>query len=197
MAKRKRRSRRKSGRRRGTGSVIRVRRLGQLKQGEFGKAAMPVVVGGGVTALTTIAVHQLTPTTQMQMSLVRNAPLVGAGAGALASMAVWNLQNPRAGAGALTAALTVGIGLWAVDYAASMRMAAAANGAAANGSTAGLRAIVPEYGMAGRQRGTGAIVMEPHASRGYGAGPLGSYGEVVNLGQVNAGAFGTPGFTVG
>lgn len=182
---------RKRGRRRGTGSVIRVRRLGKLRKGEFGKAAMPVVVGGGVTALATIAVHQMTPTTTLQMRLVKNAPLVGAGAGALAALAVWNLQSPGAGAGALTAALTVGIGLWAVDYAAAMRVAAAAP-APANGA-AGLRAIVPEYGM----RGLRAIAMEPHASRGYGAGPLGSYGEVVNLGQVNAGAFGTPGFTVG
>ena len=206
---------RKRGRRRGTGSVIRVRRLGQLKQGEFGRVAMPVVVGGGVTALTTIAVHQMTPTTPYQMGLVRNAPLVGIGAGALASMAVWNLQSPGAGAGALTAALTVGLGLWAVEYAAKMRMA---NGAVAPNGTAGLRAIVPEYSMAGlgqmpgpgrpyfgQRRGwgsTGAIAMESHASRGYGAGPLGgrgvgSYGEVVNLGQVNASAFGTPGFTVG
>ena len=39
--------------------------------------------------------------------------------------------------------------------------------------------------------------MEPQASRGYGAGPLGSYGETVNLGNINTTAFGTPGFSLG
>jgi hypothetical protein len=186
---------RKRSRRKGTGSIIRVRRLGQLKKGELAQSAMPVIIGGGTAAVTTIAVHQMTPTSPMQLALVRNAPWVGVGVGVLASLAVWNLQNARAGAGALTAAITVGIGLAAVEYAAGMRMGAG-NG---NGNAvAGVGAIVPEYGVAGAGRGgMGAIAMEPHASRGYGAGPLGSYGEVVNLGQVNASAFGTPGFTVG
>lgn len=190
----------------GVGSVIRVRRIsgvGQLTNpNTFVGAAMPVVIGGGVAAVTTMGLRQwMTPTTDLQMRIVENAPWVGIAAGGLTSLALWNMTSQAAGVASLTAAVTVGIGMLASEYAASMRAPLPAG----NG-TAGLRAVVPEYSMRGlpaRGRGTGAIVMEPQASRGYGAGPLGAYGETVNLGggrgtgAINTGAFGTPGFTIG
>lgn len=192
------------GRRRGVGSVIRVRKLsgvGQLKNpNSVMGAALPVVIGGGVVAMTAIGLRQfMTPTTQTQMRIVENAPWVGIGAGTLVSLALWNMSSQAAGVGALTAGLTIGIGMIASEFAARSRMSQVAPAAAA--PTAGLRAVVPEYSMAGvprsrRSGSLGVIAMEPHASRGYGAGPLGSYGETVNLGAVNASAFGTPGFTV-
>jgi hypothetical protein len=157
-------------------------------------AAMPVVLGGGVAALTTIGIRQyMTPTTPAQMGVVKNAPWWGMGAGSLVSLAMWNMTGRPAGVAALTAALTVGMGMVVAEMAAKMRMT---NG---NGGTAGVGAVVPEYSMAGAGRGgMGAIVMEDHASRGYGAGPLGGrYGETVNLGAVNTSAFGTPGFQLG
>ena len=57
----------------------------------------------------------------------------------------------------------------------------------------GAGAIVPEYS----RRGTGALVMEPVGPSGRRAGTLGKtvdYGETVNLGGLNVGAFGTPSF---
>jgi hypothetical protein len=79
-----------------------------------------------------------------------------------------------------------------------MKAAALVEAATAPITAAGLRAVVPEYSMRGLGRGgMGAIVMESQASRGNGAGPLGSYGETVNLGAINPGAFGTPGFRFG
>ena len=180
------------------GSVIRVRRLsGPNTLGNPGNAmgaAMPVVIGGGVAALTTIGIRQyMTPKTPTQMTLVNQAPWVGIGAGTLVSLAMWNMTGKPAGIASLTAALTVGIGMVVAEMAAKMRMA----------PTAGLGAVVPEYSMSGLGNGgrsgggMGAIVMEDQASRGYGAGPLGAYGETVNLGAVNTSAFGTPGFQLG
>lgn len=177
---------------RGTGSVIRVKRLsgvGALRNPNSAVgAAMPVVLGGGVAALTMIGIRQfMTPTSDTQMAIVKNAPWVGLGAGGLVSLAMWNMSSRAAGISGLAAASVVGLGVVIGEYAAKMRMAPAA----------GVGAVVPEYSMAGARRGTGAIVMEPHASRGYGAGPLGSYGEEVNLGAINPKVFGTTGFNLG
>jgi hypothetical protein len=95
---------------------------------------------------------------------------------------------------AAAAALAVGGSMVVGEYAAKMRMTG--NGTPA----AGLRAVVPEYAMRGIPSGggLGKIVMEPAASRGYGA-PAGlrSYGENINLGAINTSVFGTPGFTQG
>lgn len=190
MAKRRRRRR--------LGSVIQVRRvsgLGSLKNPNSAiGAGLPVIIGGGVAAATTLGIRQfMKPTTDTQIMIYDNAPWFGAGAGILSSLALWNLASQSAGIGALVSALTVGIGLVAIEAGAKMKAEAAA--------TAGFGAIVPEYsravaGLGGRRR-MGAVVMEPSASRGYGAPPgLGwtPYGEEVNLGAINVDAFGTPMF---
>jgi hypothetical protein len=128
------------------------------------------------------------------MSVVDNAPWIGVGAGAIVGLAMWNMVSQPAGVGALTAALLVGGSMAISEMAAKSRLTAAAP---ATTSTAGIGAVVPEYSAAPRRSGVGAITMEAHASRGYGAGALGSYGESVNLGAVNLRAFGTPGAYMG
>ena len=87
------------------GSVIRVRRLsGPNSLGNPGNAlgaAMPVILGGGVAALTTIGIRQyMTPTTPAQMGVVKNAPWWGMGAGGLVSLAMWNMTGRPAGVAA-------------------------------------------------------------------------------------------------
>ena len=199
MAKRRRSTRR---RRRGTGSVIRVRRvngLGQLNNpSSTVGASMPVLIGGGITALTTIGISQWLQPTPDNAPFMRNAPWIGVGAGVLAALGLGAMTKKRpTTVMAVTSAVAVGLAFLLPGWMSSMSSPVAANGA-----TAGLRAVVPEYSMRGLgNRGTGAIVMEPHASRGYGAGALGrgrrgtgAYGDVVNLGAINPKAFGTPGF---
>jgi hypothetical protein len=96
----------------------------------------------------------------------------------------------------MVAAVIAGVGIVALEAGAKMRAEEAP-------ATAGFGAIVPEYSRGGLGRArTGAIVMEPSASRGYGAPPgLGRggtgwtpYGEEVNLAGINVDAFGTPMF---
>lgn len=203
MAKRRRKSRSK--RRRGTGSVIRVRKLsgvdGINNPNSAPGAILPVLIGGGVTTLVAIGVQQyVEPTTDSNVMLRNNAPWVGAAAGIVTGLALYNMTGRAAGLAAMSSSALLAVALWGINYAAQMRMQAAAGAPAANG-TAGIGAVVPEYSMRGLGRGRGgtgaAIAMEPQASRGYGAGPLGSYGETVNLGAINTSAFGTPGFSLG
>ncbi len=189
--------RKKSGRRKGVGSIIRVRRvngLGQLNNPSSAVGSiMPVVIGGGVSALATIGISQwMDPMKEENRKFIANAPWIGMGAGVVAGLGLGAMTRKKpttnmAVAAAIVTALAFLLPGWMVQMKAG-------NGGVMN--TAGLRAVVPEYGS---RRGTGAIVMEPQASRGYGAGPLGklaSYGETVNLGRVNTNAFGTPGFAL-
>lgn len=191
--------RKKSGRRKGVGSIVRVRRvsgLGQLNQpGSMMGSTLPVIVGGGVAALTTIGIAQwMDPLKAENKKFIDNAPWLGLGAGIVAGLGLGAMTRKKPTTNmAVAAAVVTSLAFLLPGWMAGM----AANGNGNGATTAGLRAIVPEYGMrglGGGRRGTGAIVMEPQASRGYGAGPLGSYGETVNLGRVNTGAFGTPGF---
>lgn len=186
MAKRKRR--------RGFGSVIQVKRLsglGRLGAPSSGAGvALPVVFGGGTAALTTIGIRQfMTPTTPMQMSVVKNAPLVGIGAGALVGLIAWNMKSQPVGLGMIVSSVVVGGAMYLSEYAASLRLSTTAP----SPTTAGLGAVVAVSpsgnGMNGRM---GAVVLEPMAGRG-----VGSYGEVVNLGAINQKPFGTPGFQPG
>lgn len=178
---------------RGFGSVIQVKELsglGQLKNPNSAVgAAMPILLGGGAAALVTLGIRQMTPTSEWQTVVFKQAPWVGAGAGVLVGLAMWNMTSRASGIGALTAALTVGIAFAATEAAAKMRL-----------QTAGLSAVVPEYSLGGGlrglpARGVGTVAMEPTSARGYGAGPLGgTYGEDVQLrglGAVNQDAFGT------
>jgi len=178
-------------RRKGMGSVIQVRKLNGL--GDLGDpksgvgSALPVLLGGAAAGATTIGIRQfMTPTTPGQMTVMNNAPWIGLGAGALVGLGLWSMSSQPAGVAAMAGASVVALSMIFSEYAAKMRVAKT--------GTAGFGAIVPQM------NGTGAIVMEPHAGRGYGAGQLGSYGETVNVGSLGAirqQAFGTPGFQVG
>lgn len=188
MAKRRRRRSRK---RRGTGSVIRVRRmrgLGQLNNpSSMTGSFWPPMIGGGAAAVTTIGIRQFVrPTTEWMQQLQEYAPWVGLAVGSLAAWGLGTMNKRATGWSAAAGAGAVTLGTVMMEMAAK-----------ANFGTDGLGAIVPEYGN------MGAIVMEPQASRGYGAGALGNragvggdYGEVVNLGNINTSAFGTPGFQI-
>lgn len=181
-----------SKRQKGMGSVIQVRKLNGL--GDLGDpksgvgSALPVLLGGFAAAGTTIGIRQfMTPTTPGQMSVMNNAPWIGLGAGTLVGLGLWNMSSQPAGVAAIAGASVVALGMVFGEMAAKMRMQKA--------GTAGVGAIVA-YGP-GQGDGMGAIVMEPQASRGYGAGQLGSYGETVNLGAIRQQAFGTTGFQIG
>jgi len=199
--KRKRSSRRRS-RRRGMGSIIRVSRIGNLSDPRSGAGAiLPVVIGGGVTIAVTLGIRQMVePTTGVDSNatLLENAPLVGGLAGVIVGGVLYAMKMQPAGLAAGAGALIAAGAMWGLEKAADMKAAALVEAATAPITAAGLRAVVPEYSMRGLGRGgMGAIVMESQASRGNGAGPLGSYGETVNLGAINPGAFGTPGFRFG
>lgn len=190
---------------RGTGSVIKVRKLsgtGELANPNSKSGAiLPVVIGGGVTSLVAIGVQQyVQPTSETNVMLRDNAPLVGAGAGLVTGLALYNLSGQAAGLAASAAAAVTGLALWGINYAARMRMQMAAGSPAA---TAGMGAVVAEY-SAPRRRGTGAaIAFEPTRNRGYGAGPLGQYGETINVrglagtGAADTSVFGTTSFKLG
>lgn len=185
------------------GSIIRVTRVGSLSDPKSGAGAtMPVILGGGVTIAVTVGLRQmLHPTSDTNVKIIENAPLVGAVAGLTLAGVLYAMRMQPAGLAAAAAAAVAGLGMWGLEYSAKMKAQQLASGASAAQETFdGLRAVVPEYSMRGTRglgRGMGAIVMEPQASRGYGAGALGSYGETVNLGAINPGAFGTPGFHFG
>jgi hypothetical protein len=183
MAKHKRKHSRRHGR--GVGSVITVRRLnglGDLKNpNTIMGAALPVVLGGIVTIATTIGVRKyLTPSSDLQKTLHDNAAVVGIGAGGLVSLGLWLMSSQPAGVASLLTSVVTGVGFIVLEK----------SGSAVAGP--GVGAVVPEYSQ------LGAIVMEPQASRGYGAGPLGrgvgSYGETVNLQGVKPQVFGTMNF---
>ena len=200
MARRK--SHRRGRRHHRMGSIIRVTRVGSLSDPKSGAGAtMPVILGGGVTLAVTVGIRQMVqPTSDTNVKIIENAPLVGSVAGLTLAGVLYAMRMQPAGLAAAAAAAMVGLGMWGLEYSAKMKAQQIASGAQAPASTSGLRAVVPEYSMRGTRglgRGMGAIVMEPQASRGYGAGPLGAYGETVNLGAINPGAFGTPGFHFG
>lgn len=188
-----RRRRRRRGMR-GLGNLITVRRsLGFLDMGSL----MPMLVGGGVAAATALGIRWFVDPNQgtTQQMLVRWANLFGFGVGALASVLWMMIGGGRtAGVAFLSAGTVSAFGL-ANDFvmkerAAPVLAAIASSGAAMQmPGTAGVGAIVPEYG-----NGMGALVMEQMGPGGRRPGSIGSYGEVVSLQGVNVGAFGTAPF---
>lgn len=188
--------------RRRLGSIIRVRTagFGELsKPASWMGAAMPATIGGlTATAVTVGLRHFMTPTSDMQMKLMQYAPWVGLGAGMLTALMIsWTSGRP-AGIGVAAGATAVASAMMLGEWAAGKRLKEVASGETVD--------AMKKYGLGGGR--LGAIVFEPHASRGYGAGPMGAivpvmsrsgtgaYGDVVNLSGVNASAFGTPGFNV-
>lgn len=204
MAKAKRARKR---RRRGTGSVIAVRRkfqgVGKLDNPRsMMGAVVPPLAGGGVTGLTAIGIRYFAKPTSpgFVLKMAEYAPWVGLAAGAVTSLGMFFVGGAPAAASSFVGSGAVAGAMALHDWAAVAKAREMAELAAGGGAGTGV--IVPEYGTRGlpSRGGAGAIVMEPAASRGYGMKGArrgtGSYGEVVNLGAINPGAFGTPGFQI-
>lgn len=203
---------------RGIGSVVTIRRmrgLGRLKNpSSFMGAALPPLVGGLVTGLTVLATRYWAKPSEgdTPRALYRWAPLLGLGAGSIASIALYWLGGAPASVASLATSLGAGGSLMLLDmvqknslgeYALALPADVtappadqAASGAAATAGLRGRMGVVVPQRLSG---GTKGIVMENPASRNpyqrYGVQGVGApYGEDVNLGSINPGAFGTPGF---
>jgi hypothetical protein len=195
-----------------TGSVISVRRLsgrglGKLSNPSSGMGAVvPPLLGGGLAGAATVFIeHMATPTdgtapSATMATMGEYAPYIGAGVGALGALALYAGVGAPQGAAAAAGALGTAGSLVAYKF---LNQEKAAQGVVPPAvATSGRRML------AGRRRNTGAIVMEPVATRGTGAivpqiqpagmaGGLGDpRGETVSLGSVSPGAFGSPGFQV-
>lgn len=199
MAKRNRRRRR-----RGMGSIIRVRRLNGLGflKGSTGPIMAPAI-GGATAALTTLGVKYFVDPAKSELNdkLVRWSWLVGHGAGLLASGMIYffggrNRQARALAMGSAAGATVVGLGFAGLEQVKKMQLESAGL-PASTAEAAATGATDPVTGAQGfgaivyqqlRGPGMGAIVAEP-AMNG-----LGSYGETVSLRGVNTSVFGTPGF---
>lgn len=191
---------------RGFGTIITVKRgMGALPGGAMGEAIIAPAVGGLTAALVALAIRHFVVATEgeTQAKLVRWAPLLGGLAGAVSSLALFMLGGMNAAVSSIIAATGVTVGLYGHDMILERRsgeiLGALAASSAAPAGTAGYRrrmgAIVPEYSR--RLSGMNGVVMEPVGPSGRRAGTLGrarDYGEVVSLGALNTGAFGTPSF---
>jgi hypothetical protein len=204
MAKKKRKM--KKGKRR-LGSVIRIRRTSGLgKLGQLNKPSsvtgsyIPPLLGALAAAGTAIALRMMTPRTEYQMMLMEKANWVGGAAGTVAALLLGAMSGRPAGYAAAAGATGVSLAMGISEMIARNRVAQMMPADAGP-------PVDPVAGL------LGAIVMEPHASRGSGAGALGAivpeysntrglrgrvgaYGDQVNLANVNQQAFGTPGFNV-
>lgn len=197
MAKRRRRKHRK-----GVGSIITVRPagfagLGRLRglRGFNGLAsqAIPAALGLGAAAVTFFGIRHFANPAQSdtEAKIWKFAPLIGLGAGGLTAFALSQIGGKAAAVGALTGA--IGATLLTLGNDGMQHV-----GMFSPGLT-GFGAVVPQ--MLGR--GMGAVVLEPgRGTNSLGAGGVTGLhsigyqgGEVVNLGAINAGAFGTPGFS--
>ena len=176
--------------RRGLGSIITTKRLfglGRLdRPGTVMGSVVPVLVGAVMAAGTALGVRYFVQPSagSLQANLFKHAPWVGLLAGGAGAFAFNMLAGKPAAFATAGGAAAGALSIFGYDM-LSMRAAAGATP-----STAGLGAIVPEFSGT---RGLGAIVMENAKSRGYG---MSGYGETVQLGNINASAFGTPGFHV-
>lgn len=211
MAKRtRRRSIRR--RRRGMGSVISVRRkgMGALK-GTTGAVVAPLL-GGAVTALTTLGIrYYVKPDTETNRSVLKYSWAIGHGAGLLASLGLYFLgdKSNRMALAASSATAATAVGLFALgsdmSTPADVRaVLAAASSAAASGSAAVDQAAVQQAAAAAN--GTppggfgaivynqlGAVVPEYQGMNGLG-GDYGSYGQSVSLRGVDTRVFGSSPF---
>lgn len=184
-------AKKRSKRRRGTGSIITTRRLngvGKLNRpGSFMGSVVPPMLGGGVTGLTAVGIrHFVKPTAgATAQKLAKYAPWVGFGAGALVSAGMYLLGGTPA---ALSSA---GTSLGVAGVMALHDAVAVAKAQEMAGGTGAILFQQQTRGLPAGRRGAGAIVPE-YGTQGVG----GRYGEVVNLGSINPAAFGTPGFQI-
>lgn len=187
-------AKRKSRKRKSVRRTSRSKGLGQLKSG-LGRDLLPPTIGAALTAGTTLAVRAfVTPTPgDVTSKLYKWAPLLGVAAGGLGAAAVYVLggKNQALSTG-LVSALVGGSHLAMEMVHVDKPGSFAALSEPMTGSTAGLGAVVPEYGdqyrglpKGSRRNGMGAIVMEE-----LDAVPDSSAGETVSLGNVRQNAFG-------
>lgn len=231
MARKRSKSRR---RRRGMGNILTVRRAGMrglkdFKKIDAGSAILPILIGGGLTALTVAGIRYATvsataPLTEGQQKMYRYASAAGLGVGALASGALFAFSGASAAVSAATASVFVAVtgvvhDWYSANYGAAQQTMLgdmvpatlprqptfAAPAAAPAGSLGYYGGAASALRQGPRhQAAFGAVVAEPvngivmEPVNGLGAtvdSPYGG-GAYVNLGAVNTGAFGTPGFKV-
>jgi hypothetical protein len=179
-----------------------MRGFGALKMGNPLPMLLPVIVGGGLTAITVAAARYFTMPapgaafTDTQKNVYKYAPWIGIAVGALGSVAMYAITKGMAGAiGAFGSSAVVGLSAFAQDKLlvgtptnAAIAAAALTDTSVATTSGVGslyqLRtgAVVPTL-----NQGTGAVVLTPQGVQGPYVG-----GERVSLQGVNPSAFGTP-----
>jgi len=209
MAKRRSRKHSKSRRRsRGVGSAISLAGLGKVKsQRGLMTFLLPTAVGILVPAGVVVAARYFSDPMkgETQAMIYKQAPWLGLAAGAISAAALYVMGGGAAAAAAASVA-AAGVALtsfahdqllvrdperrvWAQTLNADAADAAGPVAGLGNYFTSrpngALGAAVPQL------TSTGAVVMTPSNGMGYTAY---SGGEEVNLGSVNASAFGTPGF---
>lgn len=160
-------------------------------------ALMPALMGIGVPAGVILATRGLVNPAQSRTHalLVRFAPVLGFGAGAVASLAAGMLGSREGGWGSIAASGVTSAAFAGYDMiqkspgraaaiVASLDVPLMSSGAApSGGTTAGMIVANKVNGLRG---GTGAIVFDRRAP-----GPaLGKPGQVINLGSVNPRVFG-------
>lgn len=199
-------SRRRS---RGVGSAISLAGLGKVKsQRGLMTFLLPTAVGILVPAGVVVAARYFSDPTkgETQAMIYKQAPWLGLAAGAISAAALYVMGG---GAAAAAAASVAAAGVALTSFAHDQllvrdperRVWAQTLNADAAGDAAGPLAGLGNY-FTSRPNGalgaavpqltsTGAVVMAPSNGVGYAAY---SGGEEVNLGSVNASAFGTPGF---
>lgn len=210
------------------GNILTVRRAGMrglkdFKKIDAGSAILPILIGGGLTALTVAGIRYATvnstaAVSPTQQKLYRFASAAGLGVGAVASGALFFMSGASAAVSAATASVFVAVtGVVHDWYSANfpvvqeqMLREMASTPAPRQPTLAGLG----YYGGAAsalrqgprHQAQFGAVVAEPvngivmEPVRGLGATVDSQYGGGysvdLTLGAVNTGAFGTPGFKV-
>jgi len=150
--------------------------------GPAARSLVPVAAGGILTAGVTLGLRAFLrpdPGT-LSATLYRFAPLIGSVAGLVGAGAMYMVAGPSAG---LAAGLTSVIGGGALFGAEALNAAKPGGLLAVSGptaalpagdGTAGLRALLPQYGT----EGLGAIVMSPVGD---------TYGDSVNVAGLGAG----------
>lgn len=188
------------------GSVISVRRkgMGALK-GTTGAVVAPLL-GGAVTALTTLGIrYYVKPDTETNQSVLKYSWAIGHGAGLLASLGLYFLgdKSNRMALAASSATAATAVGLFALgsDMTLNASVLSAIKAASTSALTSGDTAAAAAAANGAGQQGFGAIVYnqlgavvpEYQGMNGLG-GDYGSYGQSVSLRGVDTRVFGSSPF---
>jgi len=193
-------------RRKGFGSIVTFRTTGAGMGALESGVMLPLLAGGGFAALVTTLIRRMMPMSDGSSTgrmVVKFAPVLGAGAGILSSLAyAMATKNKRAGDYGVAASLVVGTGLMIQDFGALKSRAGDITAA-----LHGIGAVMPEL------RGIGALVMEnvgpgmhgvtmlesaahgrPDSLGRLGSGMGSPYGAQLGVSGIDQGAFGTKTF---